>query len=415
MLDLKWMREHPDEVRVGLSRLHVEDAPLDRILELDARRRELLVAVEELRGRRNEGSRRVPRLEGEDREQLVAELKEVSEQISGLEVELAEVEAELERQMLWMPNMPYPGVPDGAGEDENVVVETWGEQRRFEFDALPHWKLGTRLGVMDFERAVRMSGTRAYVLRGWGARLLRALSQYMLDFLTRERGYVEAYLPYMVREEAMVGTGNLPKFEDTLYRDVDEDRWLIPTAEVPLVNLYREEILEAEELPIKLAAWTPCFRREKAAAGRDTRGIKRVHQFDKVEQVQITRPEDSAAALDEIIANAREILERLDLPYRVVQMCAGDLGFQAAIKFDLEVWAPGAEEWLEVSSCSNCDAFQARRARIRYRPEPGARPELVHTLNGSALGMVRTLAAVVENYQRPDGSVATPEVLRPYM
>src|SRR5213594_1228420 len=317
--------------------------------------------------------------------------------------------------MLEVPNLPHPDVPVGPDESANVVVRTVGEPRRFDFPALAHWDLGPQLGVIDFERGVKISGSRFYVLRGAGAKLQRALIQWMVDLHAQEHGYTEIYPPAMVKRECLVGTGNLPKFGDNLYRDAEEDYWFVPTAEVPVTNLYRDEVLEAGRLPIHHVAYSPCFRREKMSAGRDVRGIKRGHQFDKVEMVKFVEPATSDAELDTLVDNAEDVCRRLAIPHRVVQMCTGDLSFVAAIKYDVEMWAPGCQEWLEVSSCSNFRDFQARRARIRYRPAPGAKPELVHTLNGSGLALPRVMIAVLETYQGPDGSVTIPAVLRSYV
>ena len=296
-----------------------------------------------------------------------------------------------------------------------MIVRTEGELRQFDFEPLPHWELGPMLGIIDFERGVKLSGTRFYVLKGLGARLQRALITWMLDLHINEQGYTEIYPPFMVKRECMVGAGQLPKFEDNIYHDVEDDFWFIGTAEIPLTNLHRDEILDADQLPLYYVAYSPCFRREKFSAGKDTRGIKRGHQFDKVEMYKFTTPETSYEELEKLVDNAEEVCRRLGIPHRVVQMCTGDLGFSAAKKYDVEMWAPGCGEWLEVSSCSNCTDFQARRANIRYRPAPGAKPEFVHTLNGSGLALPRTLIAVMENYQQADGSIVVPEVLRPYM
>jgi len=303
----------------------------------------------------------------------------------------------------------------GRDERENVVVRQEGALPAFDFEPLPHWDLGTALDIIDFERGVKLSGTRFYVLKGAGARLQRALIAWMLDLHTTQHGYTEIYPPYMVKAEVLVGTGNLPKFGDNLYHDAEEDFWWIPTAEAPVTNLYREEILDGDRLPICHVAYTPCFRREKMSAGRDVRGIKRGHQFDKVEMVKFTRPEDSMTELMKLLDNAEDVCRALGIPHRVVQMCTGDLSFVAAVKYDVEMWAPGCGEWLEVSSCANFMDFQARRANIRYRPEPGARPEFVHTMNGSGLALPRVMIALLETYQQADGSILIPELLRPYM
>jgi seryl-tRNA synthetase len=332
-----------------------------------------------------------------------------------LDDRLRAVEEALQHALLLVPNMPHPSVPIGPDESHNVLIRTEGQPRGFDFEPLPHWDLGETLDIIDFERGVKLSGSRFYVLKGAGAQLQRALITWMLDLHRKEHGYTEIYPPAVVREECLVGTGNLPKFGDNLYRDVEDDLWLIPTGEVPVTNLYRDEILPPQSLPIRHVAYTPCFRREKMSAGRDVRGIKRGHQFDKVEMVKFVEPETSMRELQDLVADAEDVCRGLGIPHRVVQMCTGDLAFQAAVKYDVEMWAPGAQEWLEVSSCSNFLDFQARRSNIRYRPEPGARPRFVHTLNGSGLALPRTLIAVLENYQQADGSVTIPEVLRSYM
>lgn len=415
MIDLRFIREHPEVVRAALVKLN-SDAPIDEILTLDAKRRDLLQQVEALKARRNAVSKEISRLKDEAaRQARIEEMRAVGEEIRRLDGDVRAVAERLDLLLLEVPNLPHPDVPVGKDESENVVVRTVGQPRRFEFEPLPHWELGQRLGIIDFERGVKVSGTRFYVLVGDGARLQRALITYMIDLHVQRHGYTEVYPPYLVRREALVGTGNLPKFADNLYRDVEDDLWLIPTAEVPVTNLHREEILEPGTLPLYYVAYSACFRREKMAAGKDTRGIKRGHQFDKVEMVKLVEPEASDRELDALVANAEEVASGLGIPHRVVQMCTGDLSFVAANKYDVEMWAPGCQEWLEVSSCSNFRDFQARRAGLRYRPSPGAKPEYVHTLNGSGLALPRTLIAVMENYQQADGSITIPEVLRPYM
>ncbi|MEA3346177.1 MAG: serine--tRNA ligase [Chloroflexota bacterium] len=418
MLDLAFIRENHDKIHQGLVDLGSEDVLpiLDRVLGLDVRRRELLVQVEELRHERNVTSENIGYMENqEQRQKLIEEMRGVGEKIDELEEQLQPVEEELDELMLQMPNMPDPDVPVGPDETHNIVVSQEGEKRSFEFEPVPHWDLGPTLGIIDFERGVKLSGTRFYTLNGLGAQLQRALITWMLDIHTREHGYREIYPPFVVRRDCLVGAAQLPKFKDNLYHDVEDDMWLIPTAEVPLTNLHRDEILDAEDLPLYYVAYTPCFRRERMSAGRDTRGIKRGHQFDKVEMYKIVLPERSEEELQGLMQDAEEVCRRLEIPHRVVQMCTGDLGFQAAKKYDIEMWAPGAEEWLEVSSCSNCRDFQARRANVRFRRERGASPEFVHTLNGSGLALPRVMIAVIENYQQADGSILVPEVLRPYM
>jgi seryl-tRNA synthetase len=419
MLDIRLIREEPERVAAAMRDLGADPGPLEAAIALDQRRREILVEVEALKAERNTGSKGIGGLmregkqaEAERQRQAMAAL---GERIAGLEAELKQVEADLDLAMLTIPNLPLPEVPVGRDDRENVVVRIPAAPRDLGFEPKPHWEVGEALGILDLERGVKLSGSRFYVLKGLGARLQRALITWMLDVHTQQHGYTEVYPPFLVREACLVGTGNLPKFGENLYRDIEDDLWLIPTAEVPVTNLYRDEILEAEQLPIKHVAYTPCFRREKMSAGKDTRGIKRGHQFDKVEMVKFCTPETGRAELDQLVGDAEDICRLLELPYRVVQMCTGDLSFVAAIKFDLEMWAPGCGEWLEVSSCSMFTDFQARRANIRYRPEPGAKPRFVYTLNGSGLALPRVMIAILENYQRPDGSVLVPEVLRPYV
>ncbi len=414
MIDINLIREQPEAVKAAMAALNSE-APIEQILTLDAKRRELLTEVEALRAQRNAASKEIGRTRdpGERNERIEA-MRLVGDRIKGLEDELRAVEARLDEAMLWVPNLPHPSVPVGPDDSANMIVRMEGEPRTFDFQPVQHWDLGPALEILDFERGVKMSGTRFYVLRGLGARLQRALIAWMLD-VHREQGYTEIYPPYMVRREMMVGAAQLPKFEENIYHDTEEDFWFIGTGEIPLTNLHRDEILAAEALPLWYVSYTPCFRREQMSAGRDVRGMKRGHQFDKVEMYKLTAPETSYDELEAMVSDAEAICRGLGIPYRLVQMCTGDLGFQAAKKYDMEVWAPGVEEWLEVSSLSNCTDFQARRANLRYRPEPGARPRLVHTLNGSGLALPRTMIAVIENYQQADGSIVVPEVLRPYM
>ncbi len=415
MLDIRLIREQPDFVKQRLALVGCPAEEVQRVVELDERRRKLLAEVESMRAERRQASKRIGRMQpGSEQEAAKEEVRRLGSRMAEREKELAVVQREFESAMLELPNIPHEDVPPGADESENVVVRTEGEQREFSFEPRPHWELGEELGIIDFERGVKISGTRFYVLRGDGARLQRALIAFMLDLHTREHGYSEVYPPAMVRGECLVGTGNLPKFGDNLYRDAEEDFWFVPTAEVPVTNLYREEILDASRLPIKHVAYTPCFRREKMSAGRDVRGIKRGHQFDKVELVKFVHPETSDEELRSLLDDAEDVARRLEIPYRIVQMCTGDLSFVAAMKYDIELWAPGCREWLEVSSCSNFRDFQARRTSIRFR-EGKDRPQLVHTLNGSGLALPRVLIAVLENYQRGDGTIEVPEVLRPYM
>ncbi len=420
MLDAKILRERPDEVlSIYRQRLFDEAAAsiADQALKLDATRRQLLAAADELKAKRNTASQAIGREKDADkRAPLIKEMEGVKQEIAGLDEQLAAVESELERLMLELPNLPAAGVPTGKSDAENHVVRQEGQITTLPFAPKPHWELGEALGILDFERGAKISGTRFYVLKGAGARLQRALISWMID-LHIDQGYSEIYPPYMVKKTCLYGTAQLPKFGDNLYRDAEEDFYFIPTAEVPVTNLYRDEILDTESLPVKHVAYSACFRREKMAAGRDTRGMKRGHQFDKVEMVRFERPEDSSAALRSLLGDAESVLKALELPYRVVQMCTGDLSFAACEKFDLEVWSPGVQEWLEVSSCSNFGDFQARRAQIRCksRTDKKDKPRHVHTLNGSGLALPRTVIAILETYQQQDGSVRVPNVLVPYM
>lgn len=420
MLDIAIIREDPERVKTAFRDLNDEGAILrvDAILELDIRRRELLQEVEALRAERNTIGKRIGGLKDPtDKGALIAEMAVLSDRIDALDEGVRQVEAGLDEHLKWMPNLPAEGVPIGPDESANVVVRQEGEIPSFDFDPLPHWDLGPMLDIIDFERGVKVSGSRFYVLKGLGARLQRALIAWMIDLHVSHHGYVEVYPPVLVREECMWSTGQLPKFGDNLYRDIEDDHWLVPTAEVPVTNLHRDEILSIEALPIKYVAYSACFRREKFSAGRDVRGIKRGHQFDKVEMVKLVEgdPEISEAELQSLLDNAEDVCRGLGIPHRVVQMCTGDLSFTAAKKYDVEMWAPGCDEWLEVSSCSNFHDFQARRANIRYRPERGAKPRFVHTLNGSGLALPRVVIALLETYQQADSSVVIPEVLRPYM
>ena len=413
MLSINLIREKPEVVREALSRRDEDHAPLDRAIELDEERRTILTSSETLRARRNQVSKELSRRK-EKPPEVIAEMRQVGAEIKSLETELKELDEELDLLLLQMPNIPLGDVPDGPDETGNVLVKTAGEKPTFDFQPRPHWEIGESLGILDFERGVKISGSRFYVLKGRGARLQRALISWMVDFHQSQNGYTEVYPPFVVKREALVGSAQLPKFADNVYHDEQDDLWLVPTAEVPLTNLHRDEILDASDLPLNYVAYTPCFRREKMSAGKDTRGIKRGHQFDKVEMYKFVAPEDSEEALESMLGDAEKVAEALGLSYRVLQLCTGDLGFHSAKSYDVEVWAPGCEEWLEVSSCSNCLDFQARRANIRYRPNEGARPRYVHTLNGSGLGLPRVLISVLETYQQADGSVRIPEVLRPY-
>jgi len=422
MLALDLFRQEPETVRQALRARGEDPALVDRILDLDARRRALVTERDRLRAQHNEASRHIGEVlarlrrgeaDPQEAESARAQAQALSDRIRALEEDLTRTEEDLNALLLTVPNLPRPEVPLGTGAQDNRVVRQWGEPPTFPFTPRPHWELGERLGILDLERGARLAGSRFFVLRGQGARLERALINWLLDFHTR-RGYLEVDPPALVRSLCLVGSGNLPKFGDQLYRDAEEDLWLIPTAEVPLTNLHRDEILPPGSLPLCYTAWTPCFRRERASAGRETRGIQRVHQFDKVELYKFTEPDRSDEELERMVADVEAVCQALGIPYRVVLLCTGDLGFPSAKTYDIEMWAPGLGEWLEVSSCSNCTDFQARRANIRYRPAPGARPQFVHTLNGSGLGIPRTLIALLETYQQEDGTVVVPEVLRPY-
>jgi seryl-tRNA synthetase len=413
MFSLQLIRQDPDRVRDSLAR-RGEEVSIDDVLGLDEERRRLIQETEGLRARRNQASKEIGKMKDKP-EALLAEMRDVGERIKSLEQETARIEGELNDRLLRIPNLVHPDVPVGRDATGNVVVRTWGEPRAFDFGPLPHWDIGTNLGIIDFERGVKISGSRFYVLRGLGAKLQRALIAFMLNLHVAEHGYTEVYPPFMVKRETMLGSGNLPKFADNLYHDTEDDLWFVPTAEVPVTSFHRDEILEPGALPFRYVAYTACFRREAMSAGKDTRGIKRGHQFDKVELYKFVEPDTSDDELEGMLHDAEEVCRRLGLPYRVLQLCSGDLGFNAAKSYDIETWAPGCGEWLEVSSCSNCIDFQARRSNIRYRPQAGAKPQLVHTLNGSGLALPRVLISVLENYQQADGSVTVPEVLRPYM
>jgi len=419
VLDIKWMREHRTELAEAMHSLNADDAPWEKALTLDEERRQLLTQVEALRAERNTGSTQIGALfrtkQMNEANVLKLRMSTIGSQIDELDGRLRDVESEFEQAMLRIPNPPEPEVPVAPDESGNVELKGWGTKPEFDFAPLPHWTLGEQLDIIDIERGVKLAGSRFYLLKGAGARLQRALSNWFLDVHTSEHGYTEIYPPNMVREACMTGTGNLPKFGDALYRDAEEDYWLIPTAEVPLTNMYRDEVIEPGRLPLYYVANTPCFRREKVAAGKDARGIKRVHQFQKVEMVKFVEPHRGRDELESLTRDAETLLERLGLPYRRLLLATGELSFVSCIKYDLEVWAAGCDEWLEVSSCAWFRDFQARRANIRYRPAEGERPAYVHTLNGSGLALPRIIIAILENFQQADGSVVVPEVLRSYM
>jgi seryl-tRNA synthetase len=406
MLDIKFIRENPELVKKAIENRH-DSVPVDEILRLDAERRQGIIKLDSLRQERKSVSK--------DREQGAERGRAIRVEIQNLEETAKKLDEQLNNLLLQLPNIPQDDVPLGKDDSENVTVRTWGEPKKFDFKAAPHWELGEKLGIIDFERGSKISGSRFYILKGPGAKLQRAIIAFMLDLHTRQQGYNEIYPPYMVKPECMVGAGQLPKFADNIYHDTEDNLWFIGTAEIPLTNLHRDEILNRESLPLNYTAYSACFRREKMSAGKDVRGIKRGHQFDKVEMYKFTEPENSNDELEKLTRDAEETCQKLGLAYRVRKLCTGDIGFGSTKSYDIDVWAPGCEEWLEVSSCSNCGDFQARRTNIRYRPAPDAKPQFVHTLNGSGLGMPRTLIAVIENYQQADGSIAVPEALQDFM
>ena len=417
MLSLPALRHDPESAKNALAKRGeggYADA-VDQVLSVDEERRRSISEVEALKARRNEVSRAIGAVkrEGGDAQEQIREMRSVGEEISQLDARVAEADDRIRGILLGLPNLPYPEVTPG-GEEENVLVREWGNKPSFSFDPRPHWELGESLGVLDLPRGAKVSGSGFPLLRGRGARLQRALIDYMLDLHTLEHGYEELRIPYLVTEETMIGTGQLPKFADESYLSERDGLWLVPTAEVPVTNLYRDELLEADDLPRRFTAYSPCFRREAGAAGKDTRGLLRVHQFDKVELVRYEIPERSRDALEELTREAELVLQRLGLAYRVVRLAAGDLGFSSALTYDLEVWAPGVEKWLEVSSCSTFTDYQARRANLRFRPRPGKKPELLHTLNGSGLALPRLMVALLETYQEKGGGVVLPEPLHSY-
>jgi seryl-tRNA synthetase len=416
MLDIKRIRNNPDKVKKALTTRN-GDFDIDRVLELDKKRREKLVEVEEMKARQNAVSKEIPRLkkEGKDISEVLKEMKELSQRIKDVEPEIKEIEEELNNNLLRIPNIPYHEVPIGESDEDNVEIRKWEEPRKFEFEPKAHWDIGVDLDILDFERASKITGTRFTMFKGYGATLERALINFMLNTHINEHGYTEILPPFMVNRNSMIGTGQLPKFEEDAFNIPSKDFFLVPTAEVPVTNIHRDEILEEDELPKYYTAYTPCFRQEAGSAGRDTRGLIRNHQFDKVELVKLVKPEESYKELEKLLENAEKILKLLKLPYRVVELCTGDLGFSAAKTYDIEVWMPSYNRYVEISSCSNFEDFQARRANLRYRPKEKGKLEYVHTLNGSGLAVGRTTAAILENYQQEDGSVIIPEVLRPYM
>ncbi len=417
MLDVKLLRNDYDRVKEALNRRGKALDELAKFPALDVRRRELLQESEQLKNRRNVVSQEVAQRKkaGQDAEQLIKEMRDVSDRIKRLDEEIHGLEKEISDLLLSVPNIPDESVPDGKSEDDNVELRRWGDVPSFSFEPKAHWEIAQDLDILDFERAGKVTGSRFVFYKGAGARLERALINFMMDLHSGKHGYEEILPPHIVNRDSMIGTGQLPKFEEDAFKLSDTDYFLIPTAEVPVTNYYRDEILSADELPKYFVAFSPCFRSEAGAAGRDTRGLIRHHQFHKVELVKLTKPEESYGELEKLTSDAEQVLRLLKLPYRVVQLCAGDLGFSSAKTYDLEVWLPSSNTYREISSCSNFEDFQARRANIRFRREAGAKPEFVHTLNGSGLAVGRTVAAILENYQQPDGSVVVPEVLRPYM
>jgi seryl-tRNA synthetase len=415
VLDINLIRENPELVRDALRKRQADPNPVDQVLELDEQRRILIQQVEGLKAERNTVSKEIARMKDQsERQGKIDQMRTVGERIEALDMNLREVDNQLDVLMSEIPNIPDPDVPLGIDESQNVIIKTVGELPEYDFDPQPHWDLGPALGIINFEQGVKITGSRFYVLSGAGARLQRALIAWMLD-VHIQQGYTEKYTPFMVKSDVLYGAGQLPKFSDNLYRDHEEDLWMVPTAEVPLTGIHMDEILDEAALPLHYTAYTPCFRREKTSAGRDVRGIKRGHQFDKVEMYKFCKADDSPAEFEKMVADAEQVCADLGLTYRINQLCTGDLGFGAHITYDIEVWAPGCGEWLEVSSVSNDGDFQARRAHIRYRPGDGGRSRFVHTINGSGLGLPRTLIAVMENYQQADGSLVVPSVLHPWM
>lgn len=416
MLDIRRIRSNPEEVIKALGKRKGE-FPINKVLELDENRRNILVEVEEMKAKQNAQSKEIPKLkkEGKDPAPIFAEMKELSEKIKELDIKVKEIDEELKNILLQIPNTPDESVVEGKDDTDNVEVRKFGEPRNFTFEAKAHWDIGTDLNILDFENATKITGARFTVFKGLGARLERAITQFMLDLHTTNHGFIEMSTPFMVNRDSMIGTGQLPKFEEDMFHLPSKDYFLVPTAEVPLTNLLRDEILNEKDLPVYYTAYTPCFRQEAGAAGRDTRGLIRNHQFDKVELVKFANPENSYEELEKLTLNAEEVLKKLNIPYRVVALCSGDLGFSSAKTYDIEVWMPSYGRYVEISSCSNFEDFQARRANIRYRKEETGKVEFVHTLNGSGLAVGRTFAAIIENYQEEDGTVVIPDVLRPYM
>lgn len=416
MLDIKLIRQEPEKVKAALARRKEEDK-IDEILELDKKRRDALYEAEQLKNQQNTVSKQIPQIkkEGGDVAPIFAEMKVLSEKIKNLDAEIRELDDQIQALMLRIPNIPNPTVPDGDTDEDNVEIRKFSEPTTFDFEPQAHWDLGEKLDILDFGKAAKITGARFTVYKGLGARLERAVINYFLNMHTTDHGYTEIFPPYMVHRNSMVGTGQLPKFEEDAFKVVDTDYFLIPTAEVPVTNLYRDQILSADELPIRHVAYSACFRAEAGSAGRDTRGLIRQHQFNKVELVKFAHPDNSYEELESLVNDAENVLKGLGLPYRVVKICVGDLGFTAAMKYDLEVWMPSYNRYVEISSCSNFEDFQARRAGIKFKNSPTDKPQFVHTLNGSGVAVGRTVAAILENYQNADGSVRIPEALIPFM
>jgi len=416
MLSIEQIRRDPESVRTAMASRSEPDQ-ITEVLELDAQWRADKTEADKIRNQRNQVNRDIghARSAGEaPSPEVIEQMRTLGGQVDELDRTVQILESQIHEILLRLPNIPLPDVPLGSGEEDNKVIRQSGEPPKLDFEPQPHWDLGEQLGIIDFQRGTKLAGSRFYTTMGAAAKLERALISWMLDLHTQEHGYTEVNLPAVVKREIMEGSGNLPKFADNLYHDDEDDLWLIPTAEVPITNLYRDEIIPPNRLPMYYVAQTPCFRREKTAAGRDTRGIKRVHQFNKVEMYKFVEPDTSVDELERLLADAEDVCRRLGFTYRVLQLCTGDIGFASAKTYDIEVWAAGCQEWLEVSSCSNCTDFQARRANVRYRSQDGARPQLPHTLNGSGLALPRVIIAIMENYQQADGSIVIPEVLRPY-
>ncbi|WP_143317785.1 serine--tRNA ligase [Clostridium sp. HBUAS56017] len=419
MLDLKRIRTNPEGIKKALTNRgeDFDSSVIDEVISLDEERRKILVKVEELKGRRNQVSAEIPKRKkaGEDVTSVMEEMRELGDEIKAFDIKVAEIDERIKYIMLRIPNIPNPEVPEGETDEDNVEIKTWGEITKFKFEPKAHWDIGTELNILDFERGGKVAGSRFTIYKGLGARLERSIISYFLDKHTIENGYTEVLPPYMVNRDSMTGTGQLPKFEEDAFKVENNGYFLIPTAEVPVTNMYRNEVLIGDDLPIKHAAYSACFRAEAGSAGRDTRGLIRQHQFNKVELVKFCKPEDSYDELNKLVEDAESVLQGLGLPYRIVRICKGDLGFTAALKYDIEVWMPSYGRYVEISSCSNFEDFQARRANIKYKETPKDKPQFVHTLNGSGVAIGRTVAAILENYQQEDGSVLVPEVLKSYL